>query len=55
VPVRPLPPETRAAIIAELRKGQPYSEICDKHQVSKNAVSKIAIKPGSGEATGRAS
>jgi len=46
VPVRPLPPEARAAIIAELRKGQPYSEICDTHQVSKNAVSKIAIKAG---------
>jgi hypothetical protein len=44
--VRPLPPETRAAIVAELRKGQLYSEICDRHQVSKNAVSKIAIKAG---------
>ena len=46
MPVRPLPPETRSAIITELRKGQPYSEICDRHQVSKNAVSKIAIKAG---------
>lgn len=44
--MRPLPPETRAAIVAELRKGQLYSEICDRHQVSKNAVSKIAIKAG---------
>jgi transposase-like protein len=44
--VRPLPPETRAAIVAELRQGQPYREICDRHQVSKNAVSKIAIKAG---------
>jgi hypothetical protein len=44
--LRPLPPETRAAIVAELRKGQPYSEICDRHHVSKNAVSKIAIKAG---------
>jgi hypothetical protein len=46
VTVRPLPPETRAAIIAELRTGQPYSDICDRHHVSKNAVSKIAIKAG---------
>jgi len=46
VPVRPLPPETRSAIIAGLRKGQAYREICDRHQVSKNAVSKIAIKAG---------
>jgi hypothetical protein len=45
-PVRPLPPDTRAAIVGELRKGQLYSEICDRHQVSKNAVSKIAIKAG---------
>jgi hypothetical protein len=44
--VRPLPPETRAVIVADLRKGQLYSEICDRHQVSKNAVSKIAIKAG---------
>jgi len=44
--VRPLPPETRSAIIAELRKGQLYSEICDRYQISKNAVSKIAIKAG---------
>lgn len=41
-----MPPETRAAIVAELRQGQLYSEICDRHQVSKNAVSKIAIKAG---------
>jgi len=44
--VRPLPPETRAAIIADVREGQLYSEICDRYQVSKNAVSKIAIKAG---------
>lgn len=46
MPVRPLPPETRSAIIADLREGHPYSEICARHQVSKNAVSKIAIKAG---------
>jgi transposase len=44
--VRPLPPETRAAIIADLRRGALYSEICGRYQVSKNAVSKIAIKAG---------
>jgi len=44
--VRSLSPETRAAIVAELRKGKLYSEICAKYQVNKQAVSKIAIKAG---------
>jgi hypothetical protein len=44
--VRPLLSETRAAITAELREERRYSEICDRYQVSKNAVSKIAIKAG---------
>ena len=46
VRVGSLSPETRAAIVAELRKGQLYSEICTKYQVNKQAVSKIAIKAG---------
>jgi hypothetical protein len=44
--VRPLPPEIRAAIIADLEEGQSYREICGRYQVSKNAVSKIAIRAG---------
>lgn len=46
VRVGSLSPETRAAIVAELRKGQLYSEICTKYQVNKQAISKIAIKAG---------
>jgi transposase-like protein len=41
-----LPPETRSTIIAELEQGYLYSAICSRHGVSKNAVSKIAIKAG---------
>lgn len=44
--MKPLPPELRDAVIAELRQGLLYEEICARHQVSKNAVSKIAIKAG---------
>jgi hypothetical protein len=44
--VKPLPPEARAAIVADLQQGHRYAEICARHGVSKNAVSKIAIKAG---------
>jgi hypothetical protein len=44
--MRPLPSETRAAIVGEVRAGWPYDVICERHQVSKNCVSKIAIKAG---------
>jgi hypothetical protein len=42
----PFHPEKRAAIIAEIRMGLPYPEICAHFNVSKNAVSKMAIKAG---------
>ena len=36
---RPLPPQTRSAILAAVEAGLPYSVICDSFQVSKNCVS----------------
>lgn len=44
--MKPLPPETRAAIISELQQGYLYVAIMSRHGVSKNTVSKIAIKAG---------
>ena len=43
---RPLPPQTRSAILAAIEAGLPYSVICDSFQVSKNCVSKIGLKAG---------
>ena len=43
---RPLPPQTRSAILAAIEAGLPYSVICDSFQVSKNCVSKISLKAG---------
>jgi hypothetical protein len=39
-------PETRAAILAELREGLVGRDIAARHQVSRNAVSKIGLKAG---------
>ena len=42
-----LSPEIRKAlIIADLERGLPYKEICDRHGVNKQAVSKIAVRAG---------
>lgn len=41
-----IPQETRAAIITDLQAGEKYSVIAARYQVSKNAVSKIALKNG---------
>lgn len=43
---QPLPSVIRSAILSEVRQGHPYSAICGRYGVSKNAVSKIALKAG---------
>jgi hypothetical protein len=37
-------PETRAAILAELKRGDSYAVICARHGVNKQYVSKIAVR-----------
>lgn len=44
--MRALPPETRSAIVAAVKAQRPYADICAEFGVSKNCVSKIAIKAG---------
>jgi hypothetical protein len=44
--VRHFTPEKRAVILADVRDGLPYDLIMTRHDVSKNAVSQIALKAG---------
>lgn len=43
---RPLTPEIRSQILVGIQAGLPYRDLCAQFQVSKNCVSKIALKAG---------